>query len=164
MADTLAAANERLHAGEAVSGPAADRYVAAAREYQARHQGGFLTQRQQRALVSNLRLRIYEHPEALLTCNHDPYKALCDPDHGRGSLHRTPAFNRCDRACANISRTDTHIHRASTEQRLISEELADNLNPLPLARRLSQPNQTLQQIIDEHETTRIHPDEPSRNP
>jgi hypothetical protein len=106
MADTLAAANERLHAGDAVSGPAAHRYVTAAREYQARYRGGFLTQRQQRALVSNPRLRIYEHPEALLTCNHDPYKALCDPDRGRGSLHRTPAFNRCDRACANISRPD----------------------------------------------------------
>lgn len=160
MADNLSTAGKRIAAGEGISGPAAHRYATAAREYQASFEGSFLTTRQHRALMANPRLRVYEHVEAFLTCNHDPFKALCDPDQGRGSHQRTPSLDRCDRACANISRTDTHIARAQAERQVIIEELAHRINPLPIAQRLSQRNQKLEKIIRDHEATRILANQP----
>lgn len=162
MADNLSTAGKRIAAGEGLSGPAAHRYAAAAREYQASFEGSFLTTRQHRALMANPRLRVYEHAEAFLTCNHDPFAALCDPDRGRGrgGHQRTPSLDRCDRLCANISRTDTHIARAQAERQAIIEELADRINPLPIAQRLIQRNQKLETIISDHEATRILPTEP----
>ncbi|MGN9758830.1 hypothetical protein [Streptomyces sp. SD31] len=114
LADALAEASDRLSAGEAVSGPAADRYIAAADEFSARYAGGFATKGQMKALRNNPRLQIFEDPQALLTCNLDPYKALCDPDLAKDTKPslRTPNWNRRNPACANISRTDTHMQRA----------------------------------------------------
>lgn len=157
MADNLTAARERIADGEGISGPAAHRYVAASEEFQARFEGGFLTKRQHRALIANPRLRVFEHPNSLLTCNHDPFKALCDPEEEKGGTQQTPSFDRCDRACGNISRTDTHINRAMAEREAISAELADGLNPMPIARRLGQRSRTLEAIISEHEAARIIP-------
>ncbi|MGW7278855.1 hypothetical protein ACWGIV_11225 [Streptomyces sp. NPDC054844] len=157
MAENLATASERVTSGEGISGPAATRYVAATREFQARYEGGFLTKRQHGAIRADPNLRVYEHSESLLTCNHDPFKALCDLDRGRGAGQRTPSFSRCDMACANISRTDTHIERARAERQAITEELADDLNPIPVAQRLRQRDQKLESIISEHEATRIVP-------
>ncbi|MFF5755193.1 hypothetical protein ACFY7A_07080 [Streptomyces longwoodensis] len=158
MAENLATASERVASGEGISGPAASRYVAATRQFQARYEGGFLTKRQHRAIRADPNLRVYEHPESLLTCNHDPFKALCDLDRGRGPGQRTPSFSRCDLACANISRTDTHIERARAERQAITDELADGLNPIPVAQRLRQRDQTLESIISEHEATRTVPE------
>ncbi|MCX4996188.1 hypothetical protein OG739_26170 [Streptomyces longwoodensis] len=158
MAENLATASERVASGEGISGPAASRYVAATRQFQARYEGGFLTKRQHQAIRADPNLRLYEHPESLLTCNHDPFKALCDLDRGRGPGQRTPSFSRCDLACANISRTDTHIERAKAERQAITEELADGLNPIPVAQRLRQRDQKLESIISEHEATRIVPE------
>jgi integrase len=157
LADTLTEASDRLTTGEGVSGPAADRYVAAAHEFGARYTGGFATRAQLRALMNNPRLQVYEDPDALLTCNHDPYKALCDPDHGHGTPRRTPSFDRCHTACGNISRTDTHIERARQEAERLRGEIADGLNPAPLAKRLSQRVETLEGIIHQHQTTRRIP-------
>src|SRR5487761_1844722 len=51
-ADTLTEAAGRLNDGEGVSGPAAGRYIAAAREFQAAYAGGFASKRQYRALLA----------------------------------------------------------------------------------------------------------------
>lgn len=157
VAETLAEAGDRLDAGEGVSGPAAGRYLAAAQEFRAAYGGGFLTRRQHTALKANPRLRVYESENALLTCNLDPFKALCDPDLGRGNGLRTPSFNRCNPACTNISRTDTHIERAQAEKQQLAEELADGLNPQPVALRLEQRIEKLDLIIESHGATRHQP-------
>ncbi|MFE5374101.1 hypothetical protein [Streptomyces mirabilis] len=157
LADTLAEASDRLADGEGISGPAADRYVAAAHEFSAHYAGGFATRAQLRALTKNPRLQVYEDPDALLTCNHDPYKALCDPDRSHGRPLRTPSFDRCHTACGNISRTDTHIDRAHEEGERLRAEIADGLHPAPLAKRLSQRIETLEAIIRQHQTTRRIP-------
>jgi hypothetical protein len=124
-AHTLTEAVERLDNGEGVSGPAATRYIAAAQEFQASYAGGFASKRQYRALLDNPRLQLFDHPEALLTCNHDPLKALCDPNRGESGIQpqRTPNQNRCHSGCANISRTDTHIERVQAELDRIDAEI-----------------------------------------
>ncbi|WP_093275804.1 hypothetical protein [Saccharopolyspora shandongensis] len=158
-ADTLAAAAERLDHGEGVSGPAATRYIAATQEFQAAYTGGFASKRQYKALLDNPRLQVFDHPKALLTCNHDPLKALCDPNRGKPGTQpqRTPSQDRCHSACANISRTDTHIERIQVEVDRIDVEITDGLVPLPIHQRLRQRQATLNEIITRHQATRILP-------
>jgi ribonuclease HI len=73
-----------------------------------------------------------------LTCNHDPLKALCDPNRGKpGSQpQRTPSQDRCHSTCANISRTDTQIERIQAEDaaevRAITEAMIRLLVGVPL--------------------------------
>ncbi|MEU8699195.1 hypothetical protein AB0C61_16290 [Streptomyces sp. NPDC048680] len=156
MADTLAKSAERLGDGEQVSGAAAARYVAAVRDFKARYEGVFMTKNQIKSLPTNPHLRVYENPKAFLTCNYDPYKALCDPDRARNPAgHKTPSLDRCHRACGNISRTDTHIAGIRDEIKHIDEELADDALPQPLDTRLRQRSDTLHQIITEHESGRL---------
>lgn len=155
MADTLAAASDRLAAGEGVSGPAADAYIAAARMFNARFGGTFATKAQIKALQANPSLHVYDNPEAMLTCNYDPFKALCDPQLARGGTpQRTPNLGRCNAACANISRTDTHMIHAREEVKDIDSELADGLNPHPLEVRLRQRRDNLVRLIEQHRETR----------
>lgn len=160
-ADTLTEAAERLGDGEGVSGPAAGRYIAAAREFQTAYAGGFASKRQYKALLDNPRLQVFDPPQALLTCNHDPLKALCDPNRGKpGHPQRTPSHDRCHSACANISRTDTHIERVQAEVDRIDAEIADDSVPLPIQQRLRQRQATLNEIITRHQATRIQPHSP----
>ena len=161
-ADTLTEAAGRLGDGEGVSGPAAARYIAAAREFHATYAGGFASKRQYKALLDNPRLQVFDHPQALLTCNHDPLKALCDPNRGKpgGQPQRTPSQDRCHSACANISRSDTHVERLQAETGRIEAEIGDALLPLPIQRRLRQRHTTLNEIIARHQATRIHPCSP----
>lgn len=159
-ADALSEAAERLNTGEGVSGPAAARYIAAAAQFQAAYPGGFVSKRQHKALLDNPRLQVFDHPQAMLTCNHDPLKALCDPNRGKpaSAPKRTPSPDRCHPACANISRTDTHIGRVQAEIDRIGAEITDGLAPHPIRQRLLQRRSALEQIITRHEATRIHPD------
>ncbi|MFE3186596.1 hypothetical protein ACFXKR_37925 [Streptomyces violascens] len=153
LADALAEASDRIAAGEKISGPAADRYRAAAEEFKTQYRGGFATKGQMKSLRQNPHLQIFEDPEALLTCNLDPYKALCDIElaaSGKPSL-RTPNWNRCNRACANISRTDTHIARARDQIAEIDADREDPLVPYPLRRRLELCRTSKEEIIHEHE-------------
>ncbi|MGH3180340.1 MAG: hypothetical protein ACRDOE_00295 [Streptosporangiaceae bacterium] len=161
-ADTLTEAAGRLHDGDGVSGPAAARYIAATREFQATYTGGFASKRQYKALLDNPRLQVFDHPQALLTCNYDPLKALCDPNRGRpgGQLQRTPSQDRCHSACANISRTDTHVERIQAEIDRIEAEIGDGMAALPIQQRLRQRQTTLNEIVARHQATRIHPCSP----
>lgn len=158
-ADTLTEAAERLHDGAGVSGPAAARYIAAAQEFQTTYAGGFASKRQYKALLDNPHLQVFDHPQALLTCNHDPLKALCDPNRGKPGRQpqRTPSQDRCHSACANISRTDTHVERIQAEVERTEAEIADGLVALPIQQRLRQRQTTLNEIVVRHQATRIHP-------
>jgi len=156
LADTLTEAPDRLQDGEHVSGPAAERYRASAREFTAAYQGAVLSKRQARALLHNRRLRVFDHPDALLACNHNPLTALCDPNRGTQRAAVTPSFDRCDRACGNIARTDTHIARARAEADALQAEIDSGLNPHPITQRHRQRQETLREIIAAHERTPPH--------
>lgn len=153
LADALAEASDRLSAGEKVSGPAAGRYIAAADEFATRYAGAFATKGQMKALRNNPRLQIFEDPEALLTCNLDPYQALCDPDLAKDTKPsmRTPNWNRCNPACTNISRTDTHIERAREQLAELDTHCADPRLPHPIRRRLELCCASREKIIQTHE-------------
>ncbi|MBF6216272.1 integrase [Nocardia puris] len=152
LADTLAQAADRLSAGEHVSGPAAERYKASAAEFQHSYQGKHLSDRQHRAILNNPRLRVFDHEDTLLACNHNPLTALCDPDRGKPNRSvATPSFDRCKAACANIARTDTHIDRARREIASLQDEIDSGLNPHPIQQRQRQRQQALLHIIDQHD-------------
>ncbi|MEU6346219.1 hypothetical protein ABZ883_35310 [Streptomyces sp. NPDC046977] len=154
LAETLTEASERLAAGEQVSGPAADRYRAAAAEFSDRYTGTYLGKRELRALVANPRLQVYEDPKAFLTCNHDAFTALCNPDRDRAgdSGRNTPDHSRCHPACANISRTDSQITALRTEVARIDAAADAGLDPYP-----SRPRTAAQEPTHRH-----HP--PPRRP
>jgi hypothetical protein len=156
MADYLDSVAGRIRHGEGVSGPAAGRMTAAARDAAHRFEGVFLTPRQAAALLAEPRFHVYDNPGAFLTCNHDPAKALCHPDRTRPARHTLPpAIDRCDPACANIARTDTHIAQLREEITRLADEAGDPVTPVPLRERLRQRTTTLQAIVDRHEKTRI---------
>ncbi len=153
LAETLTEAGERIAAGEKVSGPAADRYRSAVAEFSDRYAGTYLGRREMRALVANPRLQVYEDPKAFLTCNHDAFTALCNPDRDRardGARH-TPDHSRCHPACANISRTDSQITALRAEVERIDADAAAGLDPYPIATREQQRKAHLTAIIRRHD-------------
>ncbi|NIY69385.1 hypothetical protein [Streptomyces malaysiensis] len=140
LADALTEAGERIAAGETVSGPAADRYRAAAAEFSDRYAGTYLGKRELRALVGNPRLQVYEDPKSFLTCNHDAFTALCFPDRDRArdGGRSTPDHSRCQSACANISRTNSQITALRAEVTRIDAAAEAGLDPYPIAVREQQ--------------------------
>jgi hypothetical protein len=164
MADYLGTLADDLQQGEGVSGPAAGRMIQAARNAQVRFQGKFLTPKQADALFDEPEFNIYDNPEAFLTCNNDPAKALCHPERtGRSSKqNRPPATDRCDPACANIARTDTHVRNLRTEIANLTEESRSPLAPIPLRERVKQRITALQRIVDRHEKSKVVPAQPQK--
>ncbi|MGH3224764.1 MAG: hypothetical protein ACRDPY_39815 [Streptosporangiaceae bacterium] len=157
IADTLADAAGRLRDGEGVSGPAASRYIASADEFTVTYGGACLTKRQHKALLANPGLRVFDNDQAILACNHNPMTALCDPERGKpGKAAATPSHDRCDPACANIARTDTHIARIRQQIQCLDEETAAGLNPAPIQQRLTQRRTWLQSLVDKHYQARVH--------
>ena len=112
--------------------------------------------RQAEALLEEPEFHVYDNPNAFLTCNHAPAKALCHPEKTRRNNRALPpAIDRCDPACANIARTDTHIDRLRSEIAELAEQVASPLTPVPLKERLKQRITALQRIADRHERTKI---------
>ncbi|GAA1773061.1 hypothetical protein [Nonomuraea bangladeshensis] len=100
-------------------------------------------------------VEVVGNPEAVLTCNHDPVKALCHPERtARAKRDLPPAIDRCDPACANIARTDTHIEALQSEVAQLQEEIADPLTPTPLRERLKQRVAALRGIKSRASTVR----------
>jgi integrase len=156
LAETLTEASTRIAAGEKVTGPAADRYLAAAAEFSNRYAGSYLGKRELRALVANPRLQVYEDPRAFLTCNHNAFTALCNPGRRRpGSASQsTPDHSRCNPACVNISRTDSQIAALRREITRIDAHAEAGLDPYPIAAREQQRKAHLTEIIGRHEAHR----------
>ena len=161
MADYLDQLADRIHDGEGVSGPAAHRMVLAARQARTRFNGMFLTPKQADTLTSDPQFQVYDNPAAFLTCNHDPMKALCHPERTQNSgSTQAPALDRCNPACANIARTDTHIDQLQQEITQLNEEISSPSTPTPLRERLKQRAAALETIKDRHHSTRIvNPDQ-----
>jgi hypothetical protein len=66
---------------------------------------------------------------------------------------RTPNWNRCNPACANISRTDTHVDRAREQLAQIDADCADPHLPYPLRRRFDLCRASREKLIQEHVTS-----------
>lgn len=155
MADYLDTVADDLRNGQGVSGPATHRMIQAARNARSRFEGKFVTPRQVEALLEEPEFHVYDNPNAFLTCNHDPSKALCHPERTRRNNRALPpAIDRCDPACANIARTDIHIGQLRREITELAEQVASPLTPMPLKERLKQRIATLQRIADRHERTK----------
>ena len=155
MADYLDTVADRLHRGEHVSGPAARRLIGAATGAQFRFEGMFLHPSRPRTARSP-EFHVYDNPEAFLTCNYDPAKALCHPDRTHPSgRSKSPAIDRCDPACANIARTDTHIAALRNEIARLREEIVEPATPMPLRERLGQRAAHLDELVDQHGRTHI---------
>ncbi|MEG8279770.1 hypothetical protein [Streptomyces sp. AHA2] len=105
LAETLAEAGERIDAGEKVSGPAADRYRATAAEFSTRYAGTYPGRRELRALVVNPASSSTRPPRGSLTCNHDAFTVLCNPDRDRaGDGARHTRLSRGRRCAARLLR------------------------------------------------------------
>jgi hypothetical protein len=155
MASHLQHVNDRLNAGDAVSGPAALRLMSAARDAATRYEGMFLSPRQARALLADPALQVHDNPRAFLACNYDPAKALCHPGRPAGKNAGHPDLDRCNPACANIARTDEHIAALTAEIARLHAEAASPLAPEPIRQRLTQRAAGLGQIADRHARTRV---------
>jgi len=157
MASYLQDVSDSLDSGGGVSGPAARRLADAARHAATRFGGLFLSPRQARALLADPALQVHDSPGAFLACNYDPAKALCHPDREAGSTASHPALDLCDRACANIARTDEHVAALTAEIVRLRAESASPLLPGPIRQRLAGCAAALEKIADRHARTRITP-------
>ena len=158
LRDHLERAAERLDAGEGVSGPASERYTGGIMEYKETFRGRVLTRRGAKDLIENPSLRIYDNSEQFVACCYDATQALCHEDNERlPGIERSPDLTRCDPACANITRTDTHIDGIRKQMRQIDSEIASPATPEPLKVRLTQHRDKLQAIVDAHERNRVVP-------
>jgi hypothetical protein len=114
-----------------------------------------LSPRQIRALLTDPALQVHDNPQAFLACNYDPAKALCHPDRAAGAATGHPSLDRCNPACANIARTDTHITALTAETTRLQIEITSPLTPGPIRERLTQRAASLEQIAQRHTRTRI---------
>ncbi|MET9789329.1 hypothetical protein [Streptomyces canus] len=107
LADTLAEASDRLADGEGVSGPAAERYIDAAHEFDARYAGGFATRAQLRTLMNNPRLQTGEATTASSSPS-SPTVPTCTPRACRPrSRRRTTRKSNCGSGWASWSAAAT---------------------------------------------------------
>jgi hypothetical protein len=155
MTDYLHHVHDQAEQAQGVSGPAAGRLLDAARTAATRFEGMFLSPRQVRALLADPALQVHDNPQAFLACNYDPGKALCHPSRAAGVASGHPSLDRCNPACANIARTDTHITALTAETTRLQAEIASPLTPEPIRQRLTQRATALEQIAERHARTRI---------
>lgn len=147
---------ETLIAGGGVSGPSADRFVAAVKDYGAQFRGSVLTRRDAKRLLANPNLRVYNNADQFLACCYDESKALCHPDADRPArIDRSPDLLRCDPACGNIARTDAHMASLDAEIRDLEAEIASPATPEPMQVRLGQRRDRLLGIKDDHDRRRL---------
>ncbi|SIJ05582.1 phage integrase family protein [Mycobacteroides abscessus subsp. bolletii] len=153
-AEHLSEIHDALEQGEGVSGPAAQRLIAAAHT-EHHHFGGIVTtQRQAKALLQDPALAVFENHEAYLTCNYDPSRALCNPNHGSASGNRAPSLDRCRLSCPNIARTDNNARQLRFKAKQLRAQATATLTPDPIADRLTQRARQMDEIADIHDHTR----------
>jgi hypothetical protein len=127
--EQFAERENRLAAGEHVSGPAADTYQHRVHTATATFEGRVLTtQRQAHDLLSNPLLQIY--PRRAMTCVFDATKAACQIQRNEDDSRRTPDLTDCrPKTCKNVAYTDRDI----TELRKRAQQLREAIRDDPLA-------------------------------
>ncbi len=155
VAEHLSEVHDALQHGEGVSGPAARRLIHAAREEHHRFGGMLATPRQAKALLSDPALTVFENADAYLTCNYDPRRALCNPENAPDVTAGTPSLDRCQAACPNIARTDSHALQLRAQAERLRGQADAALTPQPVADRLRHRATALAEMADKHDRTRI---------
>ena len=154
--DRLEAGYEQLAAGEAVSGPAAERFVGSVMEYKAQFRGSVLTRRDAKILLRNPSLQVYDNPQQHLACCYDESQALCHPSNDRRlGIEQSPDLLRCDPRCANVARTDSHMAALGEEVKHLDAQIALSMAPVPMQVRLTQRRDRLLAVKAEHEQKRL---------
>ena len=155
LRDQLEASSELLAAGEGVSGPAAERFVGAATEYNARFAGSVVSRREARTLLRNPALQVYNDDGQYLACCYDESKALCHPSNDRQpGTSRTPDVLNCDPKCANVARTDSHMTALTGEVEQLEAQIASPMTSKPIQVRLTQRRDRLLAVKAKHEQNR----------
>jgi hypothetical protein len=90
-------------------------------------------------------------------CVYSGDRALCH----RLDAAEAPRLDRCQPACANIARTDTHAEQLRQHAQALDKQAASQALPDPLADRLTRRAENLRTLVDRHEHDRIHPQEPT---
>ena len=161
ISDHLSDAAARRDAGEAVSGPAANRYIEGVAEFTNIYPGRFLPPNGYKQLLANPRLRIFDNGLQPVACCYDATKALCHPDNQRRlDIKRSPNLARCDPRCGNVARTDSHIDEIRVEIDHLGKQQSSPMTPEPMHHAHGQRIEMLQKIIDTHERSRIRPEPP----
>ncbi|QIZ39748.1 hypothetical protein FDZ84_23875 [Saccharopolyspora sp. ASAGF58] len=133
---------ERLVAGEHVSGPAADTYRHRIHTAHTKFAGRVVTTaKQAHDLLDNPLLQIF--PGRGMTCVLDPNKALCQLFGAENGIRRTPDKDDCRPQCQNLTFTDSNITELQTRADRLKEIVADPLAP------------SLRKARDWHELDRI---------
>jgi len=154
--EQLADAQQRLAAGEHVSGRAARAYRERTHQAHQQFAGRTLTStRQARDLLASPALQVF--PAKGMTCVFDPAKAKCRLNHAGDDTRRTPDLDDCRPGCLNIARTDHDIQQLQQRAAELKTLVADPLSPGPRHQRERHQLQRLQAILDEHQRT-DHPD------
>ena len=161
VAERLSEVHDALQHGEGVSGPAARRLIHAAREEHHRFGGMLATPRQAKALLSDPALTVFENADAYLTCNYDPRRALCNPDNAPDVTAGTPSLDRCQAACPNIARTETHALQLRAQAERLRGPADAALTPQPVADRLRHRATALDELADSTTAPASH--SPTRN-
>lgn len=154
-AEHLSDVHDALQRGEGISGPAAQRLIAAAHTEHHQFGGIVTTYRQAKTLLDDPVLTVFENHEAYLTCNYDPSRALCNPNNDNDKGTGAPSLDRCRNNCPNIARTDTNARQLRIKAEQLRAQAVATLTPVPVADRLNQRAAQLDEIADTHDHTRI---------
>ncbi|MEU4115838.1 integrase [Kitasatospora sp. NPDC028055] len=148
-ADTAAKLNDRMAAGEKISGPAARRALTAAATTP-RFEGKLVTPKFAKKAASFLArdgLVLFDNPDAHLICVFKRDTALCDPSPDAIA----PNQFACELGCGNAVRTDTHA--AGLRERAGELEALAAAAPEPVGRRLKRNADRLREVADTHDAT-----------
>ncbi|MFC5668446.1 integrase [Kitasatospora misakiensis] len=148
-ADTAARLNDRMAAGEKISGPAARRALTAAATTP-RFEGRIVTSKfatKAAAFLDRDGLVLFDNPDAHLICVFKRDTALCDPNPNAVA----PNQFACRPGCGNAVRTDTHAQGLRERARELDALAA--AAPEPVGRRLRGNAERLRETADTHDAT-----------
>jgi integrase len=149
--DTLVTLNADLSEGVGISGPAARRALNAA-AHAPEFIGTVLSARAAKDILDNPQLSVYDNPGSYLMCVYNRDKALCHRLEGR---QEAPSLDRCQPACANISRTDHHADQLIALAERLEKQAGSELFAVPLADRFRRRAGRLRALADEHYRNRV---------
>ena len=153
IAERFAAAAELLEAGEKVSGPAAERYLATFTTL-GQFEGIRLEREELAALIAEQEgVAVYRNDHLHLMCLYDATKALCNPD--LVAPGAKPSLSHCKRQCSNVVYTDSDISEMEKEIETLRAEAAAPGTSLPRVVRCLQRAEPLEGIVAAHKRDRV---------
>ncbi|MFJ9846883.1 hypothetical protein ACIRYZ_41915 [Kitasatospora sp. NPDC101155] len=148
-ADTAVRLNERMAAGEKISGPAARRALTAA-AITPRFEGRTVSDKfakKASAFLARDGLVLFDNPDAHLICVFKQDTALCDPDPHAVA----PNQFACRPSCGNAVRTDSHA--AGLRGRADELDALAAAAPEPVGRRLKRNADRMREVANTHDAT-----------